>query len=138
MSRGAPHASPSVILLIVVAAACFTTIDTMVKYLGQSYPVPLLVWGRYSIQALLIVAFLAPKLRWGLVRTGRPRLHFARAFLLLASSMCFFSALKFLPLAEATAINYSTPVIVTLMAGYLLQEKITKPRWMFVIAGFVG
>jgi drug/metabolite transporter (DMT)-like permease len=138
MNRGTTHIHPSVILLIVVAAACFTTIDTMVKYLGQRYPVPLLVWGRYSIQTLLIFAFLAPRLRWGLVRTSKPRLHLARAFLLLGSSTCFFSALKFLPLAEATAINYSTPIIVTLMAGYVLHEKITKPRWMFVIAGFLG
>src|SRR4051794_12203701 len=122
MSRAASHPSLTVILLIVAAAACFTSIDTTVKYLGQRYPVPLLAWGRYSIQALLMVAILAPRLRWGLVRTSNPRLHLARAVMLLVSSLCFFTALKFLPLAEATAINYSTPVLVTLMAGYVLRE----------------
>jgi drug/metabolite transporter (DMT)-like permease len=138
ISRRVSHPSLSVILLIVVAAGCFTAIDTTVKYLGQRYPVPLLAWGRYSIQALLMVAILGPKLRWGLVRTKNPRLHLARGLLLLASSLCFFTALKFLPLAEATAINYSTPVLVTLMAGYVLHEKITRPRWMFVLGGFIG
>jgi drug/metabolite transporter (DMT)-like permease len=138
MTRSTSHLSLTVILLIVAAAACFTTIDTTVKYLGQRYPVPLLAWGRYSIQALLMVAILGPKLRWGLVRTGNPRLHLVRGLMLLVSSLCFFTALKFLPLAEATAINYSTPVLVTLMAGYALREKITRPRWMFVIGGFVG
>ena len=41
-------------------------------------------------------------------------------------------------MAEATGLNYSTPILVTLMAGWFLRERITQPRWMFVVAGFVG
>ena len=74
----------------------------------------------------------------GLVRTARRKMHVVRGIVLIASSLSFFSALKFLPLAEATALNYSTPMIVTLMAATFLQEHITIPRWAFVIAGFVG
>ena len=61
-----------------------------------------------------------------------------RAVVLISSSLCFFTALKFLPLAEATALNYSTPVMVTLMAAWFLRERITRPRWVFVGAGFLG
>jgi len=65
-------------------------------------------------------------------------MHLVRGVLLIASSLCFFSALRYLPLAEATALNYTSPILVTLMASWLLHERLTRPRWAFVIAGFVG
>ncbi len=126
------------IALIVAACACFTSIDVTVKYLSQRYPVPLLVWARWGVQALLMFALLAPRMRWNLVRTTRPGLHLVRGTVLIASSLCFFSAVKYLPLAEATALNYTSPILVTLLAGWLLNERITLPRWGFAAAGFVG
>ncbi|HEV2040888.1 MAG TPA: DMT family transporter [Casimicrobiaceae bacterium] len=137
MSRPA-HMPFSAILMIVAATACFTTLDVSVKYLSQRYPVPLLVWARWGMQVLVMAAVLGPTMRWGLVRTARRKMHLVRGIVLIASSLSFFSALKFLPLAEATALNYSTPMIVTLMAATFLQERITIPRWAFVIAGFIG
>jgi drug/metabolite transporter (DMT)-like permease len=65
-------------------------------------------------------------------------MHVVRGIVLIGSSLSFFSALKFLPLAEATALNYSTPMIVTVMAAMFLHERITIPRWTFVVAGFIG
>jgi drug/metabolite transporter (DMT)-like permease len=132
------HISLSAVMLIVLASACFTSVDVTVKHLSQRYPVPLLVWARWGVQALLMLAVLGPKLRWNLVRTDRLALHLLRGTVLVASGTCFFSALKYLPIAEATALNYMSPILVTLMAGWFLGEKLTKPRWAFVIAGFVG
>jgi len=132
------HVSLSAALLIVLASACFTVIDVSVKHLSQRYPVPLLVWARWSVQALLMLALLAPKLRWKLVRTGRLGMQLTRGVVLIGSSICFFSALKYLPLAEATALNYTSPILVTLMAGWFLGERLTRPRWAFVIAGLLG
>jgi drug/metabolite transporter (DMT)-like permease len=132
------HIPLSAIALIVVASACFTTIDVSVKLLSQRYPVPLLVWARWGVQALILIAFLAPKRRIRLLHTARLPLHLVRGIVLVASSLCFFSALRFLPLAEATALNYTAPILVTLMAGWLLHEPLTRPRWAFVIAGFIG
>jgi drug/metabolite transporter (DMT)-like permease len=128
----------SAIMLIVLASACFTIVDVTVKHLGQRYPVPLLVWARFGVQALIMLAVLGPKLRLNLLRTARLPLHLARGLVLIVSSLCFFSALRFLPLAEATALNYTSPILVTLMAGWLLHEPLTRPRWAFIIAGFLG
>ena len=138
MSRPPTHLSLTAIGLIVASAGCFTAIDTMVKYLGLRYSVPVLVWARWGVPALLMVAVLGPKMRWGLLRTSNPTLHCVRGAVLMLSSLCFFAALKFLSLAEATGLNYSTPILVTLIAGWFLRERITQPRWMFVVAGFVG
>ena len=132
------HISLSAVLLIVVASACFTSVDVTVKYLSQRYPVPLLVWARWGVQMLLILALLGPRLRWNLVRTQQIPLHILRGAVLVASGTCFFSALKYLPVAEATALNFTAPMLVTVMAGWFLGEHLTRPRWAFVIAGFVG
>ena len=40
----------SAVLMVVAATACFTSLDVSVKYLSQRYPVPLLVWARYTVQ----------------------------------------------------------------------------------------
>ena len=138
MGRSSAHIPLSAIALIVLASACFSGIDVMVKLLSQRYPVPLLVWARWSVQALLLVAIFGPKMRFGLVRTTRLPLHLVRGAVLIASSLCFFSALRYLPLAEATALNYTSPILVTLMASWLLHEPLTRPRWAFVAAGFLG
>jgi drug/metabolite transporter (DMT)-like permease len=132
------HVPLSAVLLIVISCACFTTIDVTVKYLSQRYPVPLLVWARWGVQLLLMLALLGPRLRWNLLRTKRLPMHLTRGCVLIASSVCFFSALKYLPLAEVTALNYTSPILVTLMAGWFLGERLTRPRWAFVVAGFVG
>jgi drug/metabolite transporter (DMT)-like permease len=115
------HVPLSAILLIIGSVFCFTVLDAIVKFLTQSYPVPLLVWARYGVQALAMVLWLAPSMRMGLLRTRQPRLQIVRAAILPFSSLCFFTALKYLPLAEATAINYSTPVLVVVLAVLFLD-----------------
>lgn len=138
MNPAASRLSPVAIALIVTSAACFTVIDTLVKYLGGRYSVPLIVLARWGVPAVLIVMLLGPRLRWRLLGNARPSLHVARAGALILSSLSFFTALKFLPLAEATGLNYCTPAIVTVMAAWLLRERHSRTRWMFVIAGCVG
>ena len=132
------HIPLSAIALIVVASACFSAVDVTVKHLSQRYPVPLLVWARWGVQTLVLLALMGPKMRLDLVRTTRLPLHLVRGAVLIASSLCFFSALSYLPLAEATALNYTAPMLVTLMAAWFLHERLTRPRWAFVAAGFVG
>jgi len=136
--RPAAHVPLSAALLIVAAVGCFTTSDVAVKYLTQLYPTPLLVWARWTVQAGATVLWLAPQMGWDLVRTTQPRLQILRGIVLVLSSLCFFNALRWLPLADATAINYCTPVLVILLSVMVLKERMTKPRWAFVIAGFTG
>lgn len=89
---------------------------------------PEVVWVRYSVHALLMIAFLAPRLRWGLIRTAQPGGQIVRASLLLGSTLCNFSALAFLPLAEVKAISFVSPLLVTVFAVWLLREHVTLSR----------
>ena len=117
---------------------CFSALDGIVKFLTQRYSVPLLVWARYGMQALLMVIWFFPQMKWALLTTRRLRLQVLRGLILPGSSLCFFTALKYLPLAEATAINYSTPVLVMILAVIFLHERMTGPRIAVVIAGVAG
>src|SRR5260370_41127038 len=57
------HIPLSAILLIVVASACFSAVDVTVKQLSQRYPVLLLVWARWGVQALVLLALMGPRMR---------------------------------------------------------------------------
>src|SRR5690606_37910080 len=61
-----------------------------------------------------------------------------RAMILLASTLCFMTALKAMPLAAVTALNYSTPTLVTIMAVVFLDERMTRRRVACVVAGLFG
>jgi drug/metabolite transporter (DMT)-like permease len=138
-----PHRHPlhvplSAVLLVVGAVACFAVSDAIIKFLTQRYPVPLLVFARFGLQAAATVLWLAPKMRWTLVRTPQPKLQLLRGTVLVGSSLCFVHALRWLPLADATAINYTTPILVVLLSVGLLKERMTASRWAFVAVGFAG
>lgn len=132
------HAPTSAILLIVGAVLCFTMLDAIVKILTQRYSVPFIVWARYTGQTLAIVIWLLPKMGTALLRTRHLKLQLARALLLPVSSLCFFSALKYLPLAETTAINYMSPILVIILAVIFLDERLTRARIALVLAGIAG
>jgi drug/metabolite transporter (DMT)-like permease len=129
------------IALILLMAACFGTMDTSVKYLGAFVPVLVILWGRYTVQAVSMAAWLTrSRLKPGGAgfRAAHPRFQVARGLLLLSSSTCAFFGLQYLPVAEFTAISMLTPVMVTLLAGWVLREQIGALRWVLVGGGFVG
>jgi drug/metabolite transporter (DMT)-like permease len=138
MSRAHVHIPPSAVLMIAGAVACFSVTDAITKSLTSRYPVPLIVWARWGFQVLAMVAWLAPKIGIRMLQTGQLRLQLVRGCLLVCSSMLFMTALKYLPLADATALNYTTPAIVVVLAIVFLGERFTWPRIAFVIAGLTG
>ncbi len=138
MTRAHIHIPPSAVLMIAGAVACFSVTDGIVKSLAVRYPVPLVVWARWGFQVLAMVLWLAPKMGRGMLRTRQLRLQLIRGCLLVSSSMLFMTALKYLPLADATALNYTTPAIVVILAVVFLGERLTLPRIAFVVAGLAG
>lgn len=126
------------ILLIMAAVSTFAVLDTIAKYLSRTYPVPLIVWVRYAMHLLVMLVFVAPRLRWRLVATERPLLQVFRGVVLAASSLLFFTALAFMPIAEASAITFLAPLLVTAMSAYFLRERVRRSAWIALATGFVG
>jgi drug/metabolite transporter (DMT)-like permease len=138
MSRAHVHIPPVAVALIVGAVAFFAISDSISKWLSARHPVPLLVWARWSAQVLAMLIWLAPRMGTGMVRTRQLRMQLVRGVLLIGSSLFFMSALKYMPLAEATALNYTTPTLVIILAVFLLNERMTAARIAFVVAGVAG
>ena len=132
------HVPTSAALLIVGATLCFTSLDSIVKHLSQTYPITLLVWARWMFQMVATAIWLGPRMRLGLFRTKRPKLQIARGIAIVFSGVLFMTALKTLPLADATALNYTSPVLVILIGRLYLRERLTPARIAFVVAGIVG
>ena len=132
------HVPVRAVVLICAATLCFATLDVVLKALSARYPVPMLVWARWTVQALAILAWLVPRRGVADLRTRFVGRHLGRGVVLIASSVTFVYALHALPLAIVTAINYTTPMIVVLLAVLLLDERLTPPRAAFVIAGAIG
>lgn len=126
------------IVLMLAAVLCFAALDATSKALSQTFSVPLLVWARYGFHLLLMLVFLGPSMRLGLIRTRRPVLQTVRALLLVGVTGFAMAAFRLMPLAETTAILFVTPLAVAVLAGRFLHERVVAARWAAVAAGFAG
>jgi drug/metabolite transporter (DMT)-like permease len=126
------------ILLITLAVFLFSSMDTLAKFVLRSYPLPPLIFARYAVHTLLMLVLLAPRMGFDLLRTKRPGVQVLRGLLLVGSTGLFYLALRYLPLAEAAAITFVAPVMVTALSGPLLRERVSKRQWAAVTLGFIG
>ena len=126
------------IVLVLSAVFMFSSMDTIAKYLLRTYPLPPLIWARYMVQMVFMLVLLAPRMGWGLVRTSHPWLQTLRGILLVISSVFFYLSLTFLPMAEAAAITFVGPVLITALSGPMLGERISNRQWVAVGLGFIG
>src|SRR5690606_10330896 len=105
------------ILFILTAGLLLATHDGISKLLTQLYPVFLVAWARYLSQTLLMLALFAPRMKQRIYRTQRPLAQLARGLSLVSITLLFFTGLKYIPLAEATAVMFLTPLLVTLASA---------------------
>ncbi len=123
--------------LMMSTVFCFVVMDAMAKYLLREHPVPQVVWGRYAFHLVAMVVVLAPGRKLSL-RTNRLGLQLFRSMVLLLATVLFFTALSYLPLADASALIYVSPLLVTALSVPILHEHVGPRRWAAVVVGFVG
>jgi drug/metabolite transporter (DMT)-like permease len=124
--------------LMILALFLFSLLDATAKLGGRSIPVLQLVWVRFAGNVLLVLVFVNGWTRPGLIFPKRPGLQLLRSTLLFGSTVTNFFALRWLQLAETTAILFSTPLIVALLAGPVLGEALGKRRIGAICVGFIG
>lgn len=126
------------ILYLLGAVLLFAILDTTAKQLSSFAPIPLLVWGRYLTHLLLMLILLGPRLGRSLIHAPRPGLQVTRGLLLLGCTGFGFAALARMPVAETTAIFFTAPLLVALLAGPWLGERLSLGRWLAALSGFGG
>ena len=125
-----------------LAAAMLPFMNACAKFLGSEiggdFPTAQIVWARYAGHLLFIVMAFMPTRGPRLFATRSPGTQVFRSLLLLTSTVLYFAALQFLPLAMAAAINFTAPFIVIALSVPVLGERVDRGRWLAVIIGFVG
>lgn len=130
-------------ILMLLAHALFTAMSAVVKWLGETIPVVEMMFFRSAFALPVVAVILAGRgaglagIRRGL-RTRRLAGHAARACTGTAAQTAGFFALTLLPLAEQTALGYTTPLFVTVLAILVLGERVGVHRWSAVAIGFLG
>jgi len=126
------------IILMCAGTSLFPFMNAAVKLLAAHYPVAEIVWARFTGHLIIMLIIFLPHHRWSLVRTRRPTVQIGRSVLMLLSNMVFVIAIARVPLATASAIGFTSPLIVTALSVPLLHEQVGWRRWSAVLVGFVG
>ena len=138
-SRASRHRSRLIgIALMCAALLCFSCLDATAKWVNHSVDPLVTVWARYVSAAGLTFIVINPWTKPGAAVTRRLPLQLVRSVLLFVSTICNFIALQYLQLVEALSIVFSTPLIVALIAGPILGERIGRQRLFAVGIGFIG
>jgi len=126
------------VALILLTTLCFAALDASAKLLSTVVPVLVMLWARYTVQAVAMGAWFAGTRRLGLLRSAHPRFQLVRGLLLLGVSAMSYLGLRDMPVAEFTAVVMLTPVIVTVLAALVYSEHVSPLRWALVAGGFAG
>ena len=126
------------IALLCVAVACFACLDASAKWVNRTVDPLQTAAVRYLGTFLVTAAFLNPWTRPGILRSRRPWLQAGRGLCLALATTCTFFALRHLALTTTTSIGFASPLIVTLIAGPLLGERLSPARLAAILVGFGG
>ncbi len=122
--------------LMAVTMLAAPGMDAIAKVLTATLSPGQVTWGRFAFQTAVLLPFVLASGRR--VRTTRPGIHAARGALLGSALLLIIWALKYLPLANAIAIFFVEPLILTLFSALFLGERIGARRLAAVVVGLVG
>ena len=125
------------ILLFCLGLAVLVGMSSTAKQLARSYPVTEIIFARYAFQCLLMLAMFPGRAATFLV-SRRKGMQIVRGVLMLLSSVFMFLALGLLPLADISAISFTSPMIATILSVFVLGEHVGRRRWTAIAVGFLG
>ena len=126
------------ICLVLLAMLLFACMDGVNKHLSTTYSFIQILWIRYLLFA--VVAIIAAR-RAGVratLATERRGLQIGRSLVLIVEKAAFIIAFMYMPLADVHAIAAVSPLLVTVLSGPLLRERVDGQRLLAVAAGFAG
>jgi drug/metabolite transporter (DMT)-like permease len=123
----------------VMAMACMACLSAIVKWTGErGMPVFEIIFFRNAFAFVPLGLYIWRTTGFSVLKTRRPFGHLTRATIGLMGMVCGFSAVQYLPLTEATAFNFASPLFMTALSALLLGEVVGRHRWGAVVVGFIG
>ena len=129
---------PIGILLMVLATVMLAASNAIAKWQVAIYPVGEVMFFRSLFSFLLSATVILPFTGLSVFATRRPRDHLARGLSQAISQTFTVIAISLMPLAGATAINFSAPLFASLLSIVWLKERADAARWTALLAGFLG
>ncbi len=125
------------VVWMLITTFFFVSLDAVAKHLVSNYPVLQVVWGRFFFHMILAALILGPRFAV-LARSANLPLQIVRSIFLLATTVLFFSGVRLLPLADASAIMFTSPILLSILAIPILGEKVGPYRWAAIFVAFLG
>jgi drug/metabolite transporter (DMT)-like permease len=133
------HHSDRAGLLYACAGFCTLSIgDAIIKGMTGAWPAPAMAATRYVVGTALLAFLLARKEGVAALALPRDKLQWLRGVAISTSAIGMFLAVWIMPLAEATTIAFTQPIITSLLAMVFLKEKAQRETWLATLAAFVG
>ena len=126
------------VLYMVLGIAALSGMDALGKRVAAQYSVFEMLAIRSTVALVLILAYLAARGQLGALRTAQPGGHALRALCGLVAFVCFYASLRHLPLADAVAIAFASPFLITALGRFALKEHVTGRQWLAIAIGFLG
>ncbi|NMJ41364.1 DMT family transporter [Roseomonas sp. JC162] len=126
------------VALQLAALATFVAMDTIIKLLTAGFPVVQVMWARFFFGVLtvtLAMRVITGQIPW---RSRAPGLQTLRSLTLAFCNLLFTMALVHIPLADATAVGFASPLLTIALAAVWLKEPVGWRRWTGVGIGLLG
>jgi drug/metabolite transporter (DMT)-like permease len=121
-----------------VGITLFATMDAAAKWVARTYPLTAAVWLRYLVPTILVGSYLVATRGVKFAHAARPGIQILRGITLVASTLCFWTALSHLKLIEAATVSFIGPTMVVVLSAFLLGERPQRAHWIALAAGFIG
>lgn len=126
------------ITLMTIGVASLCVSDAMAKTLTQHYA-PIQIMFLRNLIALPFAILIAWRMGGaGALRSRTPMAHLLRGILWIGATVLFFTSIRYLGLAEATALIFVAPLFITAISAVFLKEQVGWRRWSAVLVGFAG
>ena len=112
--------------------------DLCIKQLSGAYALHQVILVRALVGVAFILAFAKVARHEAIWRTNRPAMHLLRACIVMISNATYFLGLAALPIADAAAIGFVAPLLLTMLSVIVLREKVGWHRWGAVVVGLIG
>jgi drug/metabolite transporter (DMT)-like permease len=122
-----------------LAVICFSTNDTVIKFLSDDYALHQVVLFRSIIGLTFLLGCIVPFMGGlSVLKTKRLGIHIVRGLCVVFANVFFFLGLAAMPLADAVAVFFVSPLIITVFSVVFLKETVGPRRWAAIFVGLLG
>ncbi len=125
-------------VLMLVSETAWVTMNALIKYLSDTYPLAQLLFFRNIVGVPIMLAIVLHAGGFAALKTSRVGLHIVHAAIAVTGVILLIYSIGQLDLSETISVTYMAPLMITALSVPLLKEYVGPRRWAAILVGFVG